>query len=93
MSDSFSFFTAYFVQNHRSSRCRGCEAWPACVISVVQHGEEIGVNSMTERFLPPEELISQECDGQAIIATGALLTSLGQVTRCREESKHDTVAT
>lgn len=51
------------------------------------------MNSMTERFLPPEELISQECDGRAIIATGALLTSLGQVAGCSEESKHVAVAT
>lgn len=51
------------------------------------------MNSMTERFLPPEELISQECDGRAIIATGALLTRLGQVAGCSDESKHDAVAT
>lgn len=93
-SDSFLlFFAAYFVRNHQSSRCRGRQAWPACVIWVVQHGEAMGVKSMTERFLPPEELISQECDGRAIIATGALLTSLGQVAGCREESKHHAVAT
>lgn len=51
------------------------------------------MNSMTERFSPPQELISQECDGQAIIATGTLLSSLGQLAGCSEEYKHDTVAT
>lgn len=90
MSNRFCFFAAYFIQNHQSRRRRGREAGPAVVISVVQHGEAIGV---TERFSPPEELISQECDGQAIIATGALLTSLGQVAGCSEESKHNTAAT
>lgn len=81
------------MQNHQSRRGRGREAGPAGVISVVQRGEAIGVNSVTERFSPPEELISPECDGQAIIATGALLTSLGRVAGCGEESKHDTAAT
>lgn len=51
-------------------------------------GEAIGVNSMTERFWSPEELISQECDGQAIIATGTLLSSLGQLAGCSGEYKH-----
>lgn len=51
------------------------------------------MNSMTERFLPPQELISQDSDGRAIIATGALLTSLGQVAGCSEESKQDAAAT
>lgn len=80
---------AHFLQNHQSSRSAGYEAGPASVISDVQHGEAIGVNSMTERFSPPEELISQECDGQAIIATGTLLSSLGQLAGCSEEYKHD----
>lgn len=51
------------------------------------------MNSMTERFLPPQELISQDSDGRAIIATGALFTSPGQVAGCSEESKQDAVAT
>lgn len=89
----FSFFVAYFIQNHQSSRYGGHEAGPARVIADVQHGEAIGVNSMTERFSPPEELISQECDGQAIIATGTFLSSLGQLAGCSGEYKHDTVAT
>lgn len=56
-------------------------------------GGRIGVNSMTERSSPPEELISQECDGQAIIATGTLFSSLGLLAGCREEYKHDTSTT
>ena len=59
-----------------------------CVISSVQHEEAIGVNSMTELLSLPEELISWEFDGQAIIATGTLLTSLGQVAGCRAEYQH-----
>lgn len=61
------------------------------VISNVQHEEAIGVNSMTELFSLPEELISWEFDGQAIIATGTLLTSLGQVAGCSAEYKHSDV--
>lgn len=89
----FVFFAAYFRENHRSSRYGGYEGGPARVIWDVQHGEAMGVNSMTERFSPPEELISQECDGQAIIATGTLFSSLGLLAGCGEEYKHDTVAT
>lgn len=62
------------------------------VISNVQHEEAIGVNSMTELLSLPEELISWEFDGQAIIATGTLLTSLGQVAGCSAEYQHGTVA-
>lgn len=47
---------------------------------------------MTELLSLPEELISWEFDGQAIIATGTLLTSLGQVAGCRAEYQHGTVA-
>lgn len=64
----------------------GCEAgFRPGVISNVQHGKPIGVNSMTKLLSLPEELISWEFDGQAIIATGFLLTSLGQVAGCRAE--------
>lgn len=85
-----------FLQNisYRTIRAAvmgGYKAGPARVISDVQHGEAIGVNSMTERFSPPERLISQECDGQAIIATGTLLSSLGQLAGGSGEYKHDTV--
>lgn len=58
------------------------------VISNVQHEELIRVNSMTELLSLPEELISWEFDGQAIIATGTLLTSPGQVVGCRAEYQH-----
>ena len=54
----------------------------------VQHEEAIGVNSMTELGALLEELISWEFDGQAIIATGTLLTSLGQVAGCGVEYQH-----
>lgn len=97
-SDRFCwvFFRSVFHAESSEPPWRGREdartRGRAGVISVVQHGEAIGVNSATERLSPPEELISQECDGQAIIATGALLTSLGQVAGCGEESKHDTAA-
>lgn len=93
------FFSSYFRENHQSSRYGGYEAGPAGVISDVQRGGRggggwaIGVNSMTERSSPPEELISQECDGQAIIATGTLFSSLGLLAGCREEYKHDTGTT
>lgn len=50
------------------------------------------MNSMTELGALPEELISWEFDGQAIIATGTLLTSLGQVAGCSAEYQHSTVA-
>lgn len=83
---------AHFTQNHQSGRDAGYEAGPAGVISDVQRGEAIGVKSMTERLSPPEELISQDCDGQAIIATGTLLSSLGRLAGCGEEYKRDTVA-
>lgn len=93
MSIDFCFVCSIFHTESSGSCFGGYEAGPARVISDVQHGEAIGVNSMTERFSPPEELISQECDGQAIIATGTLLSSLGQLAGCSEEYKHDTVAT
>lgn len=43
---------------------------------------------MTELGALLEELISWEFDGQAIIATGTLLTSLGQVAGCGVEYQH-----
>lgn len=49
------------------------------------------MNSMTEFLSLPEELISREFDGQAIIATGTLLTSLGQVAGWRAEYQHGAV--
>lgn len=49
------------------------------------------MNSMTELLSLPEELISWEFDGQAIIATGILLTSLGQVKGCGAEYQHGAV--
>lgn len=50
------------------------------------------MNSMTELPSLPEELISWEFDGQAIIATGTLLTSQGQVAGCSAEYERGTVA-
>lgn len=71
-----------FLQNNsyikRSlPRMRG-RVWPS-VISNVQHEEVIRGEFNDRAPLLPEELISWEFDGQAIIATGTLLTSPGQV--------------
>lgn len=79
------FYFCSTFHGRQSGRYGGSEAGPACVIWDVQHREAMGVNSMTERFWPPEELISQECDGQAIIASGTLLFSPGQVAASEEE--------
>lgn len=60
--------------------------------------DRIQFNDGTPRHPTPpspslwEELIRQEFDGQAIIATGTLLTSLGQVVGCRAEYQHGTPA-
>lgn len=62
-----------------------------CVISNIQRGAD-GVNPMTALHSLPQEPISWECDGQAIIARGTMLTSLGQVAGCRAEYKHGIVA-
>lgn len=54
------------------------------------------MNSMTEALSLslslPQELIGREFDGQAIIATGTLLTSPRQVAGYRVEYQHGTVA-
>lgn len=80
-----------FLQNNsyikRSlPRMRG-RVWPS-VISNVQHEEVIRGEFNDRAPLLPEELISWEFDGQAIIATGTLLTSPGQVAGWGAEYQH-----